>query len=149
MDRYALVNQGSVFFMTEALAILEGMERGPAGNTSLAAAFSLAQEMKKDEIIVVQETEYTGAGKHLLPQISFAKKNGICIKFGNPLDEIPGENIIFPKDGSLLKHKEINIDDMRKSYLKRYKDKELNLADFQYLSDELKIGIKHIKELLK
>ena len=71
MDQYVTVNQGSVFYMTEALALLEGMERGPAGNTSLAAAFSLAQTMKKDEIIVVQETEYTGAGKHLLPQISF------------------------------------------------------------------------------
>ncbi len=42
--------------MTEALSVLEGIERGPAGNTSLAAAFSLAQELKEDQIIVVQET---------------------------------------------------------------------------------------------
>ena len=149
MDRYVTVNQGSVFFMTEALARLEGMERGPAGNTSLAAAFSLAQEMDKDAIIVVQETEYTGAGKHILPQLSFAKRNGIQLLFGNPQEEEPGKNIIFPKNGSYLKHTELQMDDLRKSYLKRYKDKELNLADFQYLSDELKIGIKHIKELLK
>ena len=31
--------------MTEALAQLEGLERGPAGNTSLAAAFVIAQEL--------------------------------------------------------------------------------------------------------
>jgi cysteine synthase len=35
MDRYVTVNQGSVFYITEALAQLEGLERGPAGNTSL------------------------------------------------------------------------------------------------------------------
>ncbi|MCK5762376.1 MAG: PLP-dependent lyase/thiolase, partial [Candidatus Izimaplasma sp.] len=109
MDRYVMVNQGSVFFMTEALAILEGMERGPAGNTSLAVAFSLAQTMKDTDIIVVQETEYTGAGKHLLPQLSFARKNGIKLKFGDPTKEVPGKNIIFPKDGSFLKHQNINM----------------------------------------
>ena len=77
MERYVTVSQGSVFYMTEALASLEGLEKGPAGNTSLAAAFALAQEMKEDELIVVQETEYTGAGKHVQPQLSFAKDNGI------------------------------------------------------------------------
>ncbi len=67
IDRYVLTNQGSVFYMTEVLAQLEGLERGPAGNTSLAAAFKLAQELDEDKIIVVQETEYTGAGKHIQP----------------------------------------------------------------------------------
>ncbi len=46
MDRYVTVNQGEVFYMTEFLAQLEGLERGPAGNTSLTAAFSLAQELR-------------------------------------------------------------------------------------------------------
>ncbi|PKK94519.1 MAG: PLP-dependent lyase/thiolase, partial [Tenericutes bacterium HGW-Tenericutes-5] len=61
IDRYVTVTQGEVFFMTEALSALEGIERGPAGNTSLAAAFSIAKEMKEDQIIIVQETEYTSA----------------------------------------------------------------------------------------
>ena len=47
MDRYVTVNQGSVFYMTEALAQLEGIERGPAGNTSLAAAFNLLKKWMK------------------------------------------------------------------------------------------------------
>ena len=148
MDQYVMVNQGSVFYMTETLALLEGMERGPAGNTSLAAAFSLAQTMKEDEIIVVQETEYTGAGKHLLPQLSFAKKNGVELLFGNPLDEVPGTNIIFPKDGSYLLHKEIPLVELRKSYLKRFKETELTDRDIQFLSEELNIDNAQVKELL-
>ena len=118
MDRYVIVNQGEVFYMTEALAQLEGLERGPAGNTSLAAAFSLAQEMDQDQIIVVQETEYTGAGKHLQAQLSFAKENGINIIFGNPEEEIPGENIILPAHPNLLKAKDIDMDKLRGSYIK-------------------------------
>src|SRR5699024_2436425 len=47
MDRYVTVSQGEVFYITEALAQLEGLERGPAGNTSLAAAVSFAKEMNE------------------------------------------------------------------------------------------------------
>ena len=90
-DRYVTVNQGEVFFTTEMLVALEGIERGPAGNTSLAAAISIAQELPEDEIIVVQETEYTGAGKHHQAQLSFARKMGIEIRFGNPEEEIQSQ----------------------------------------------------------
>ena len=149
LDEYVLVNQGSVFYVTEALAILEGMERGPAGNTALAAAFSIAKTLKEDDIIVVQETEYTGAGKHMNAQISFAKENGIDILFGNPLDEIPGKNIIFPKSGKDLVHKTLDLMDLRLSYLKRYKDTVLTENDFAYLSQELKTDVKHIKKWME
>ena len=149
MDRYIMVNQGSVFFMTQALALLEGMERGPAGNTSLAAAFSLAQEMREDEIIVVQETEYTGAGKHIQPQLSFAKRNKVKIIFGNPLDEIPGKNIILPKNGSYLKYEEISMENLRKSYLKKYNSIKLTNEDYKFLSEELRVDISTIKDIIK
>lgn len=148
MDRYLMVNQGTVFFITEALAQLEGMERGPAGNTSLAAAFKLAQELKEDEIIVVQETEYTGAGKHILPQLSFAKKNGIQIQFGNPLEEQPGKNIIFPKDGSYVKYEEIPLQNLHKTYLKRYSNKELSDIEYAFLAEELRLTISEVKAYL-
>ena len=149
MDQYVLINQGSVFFITEALAVLEGMERGPAGNTALAAAFSLAQTMKEDQIIVVQETEYTGAGKHMSAQISFAEDQGIEILFGDPLKEKPGKNLIFPKSGKDLKHKEIPLDFLRTSYLKRYKDDVLIEKDYEYLSLEINTTIEHIKKLME
>ena len=149
MDRYGLVNQGSVFFITEALAVLEGMERGPAGNTSLAMAFSIAQEMKDTEIIVVQETEYTGAGKHMNAQISFASDRGIQLKLGNPLDESPGHNIIFPTSGRMLKHKELDLRSLRLSYLKHYKEVMLFEQDYLYLSEELNTTVDEIKQLME
>jgi hypothetical protein len=89
MERYVTVAQGEVFYITEALARLEGLEKGPAGNTALAAAFYLAQEMDQDQTIIVSETEYTGAGKHIQPQLSFARDNGIEIFFGDRPTRFP------------------------------------------------------------
>ncbi len=149
MDQYVLVNQGSVFFITEALALLEGLERGPAGNISLAAAFSLAQTMKEDQIIVVQESEYTGAGKHMNAQVSFASDRGVEIMLGDPLKEKPGKNIIFPSSGALLKHKELPLDQLRTSYLKHYSNQDLTDTDYLYLSEEIKTTIEHIKHLME
>lgn len=149
MDRYLLVNQGSVFFITEALARLEGLERGPAGNTSLAVAFKLAQEMKEDEIIVVQESEYTGAGKHMNAQLAFAKESGIEIKFGNVLEEVPGENIIFPKTAKDINYKELDLKRLQVSYLRHYKDIKLNDKDYNFLSKELKINVNEVKKILE
>lgn len=149
MDRYVLVNQGSVFFITEALAVLEGMERGPAGNISLAAAFAIAQELPEDQIIVVQESEYTGAGKHMNAQVSFAYDRGIELILGNPLNEKPGKNIIFPKSAKLLNYKEIPLDQLRTSYLKHYSDQTLVDLDYEYLAGELKTDVKQVKKLLE
>ncbi len=149
MDRYVLVNQGSVFFITEALSLLEGMERGPAGNISLAAAFSIAQTLPIDHIIVVQESEYTGAGKHYNSQISFAKQGGIKLMFGNPLEEIPGQNLVFPLSGKDVKHKELDMMDLKKSYLKYYKDHEFSTLEDKYLCDELKLDINSIYKLME
>ena len=120
MDKYITVTQGEVMYMTEMLANLEGIERGPAGNTALAAAFSYAQELPEDAIVVVSETEYTGAGKHIQPQLDFARDNGIEIKFGNPQEEDkPGVNLILPANPGLIKHKVANIEHFRKSLIKK------------------------------
>lgn len=139
MDRYVTVTQGSVFYITECLASLEGLEKGPAGNTSLAAAFRLAQDLDRDQCIVVQETEYTGAGKHINPQLSFARQNGIDIHFGDPKDEIPGKNIILPAHPSLIQVTDLDLDHMRKSRIKRavgtHKD-ELTDEDIRFLMEE-------------
>ena len=114
IDEYVTVTQGEVMYMTEALANLEGIERGPAGNTALAAAFSLARELPEDAVIVISETEYTGAGKHIQPQLAFARENGIEIKFGNPQEEDkPGVNIVLPKDPSFVQHKVADVNHFR------------------------------------
>lgn len=138
IDRYVTVNQGEVFFMTEALAILEGIERGPAGNTSLAAAFSLSQELREDQIIIVQETEYTSAGKHHQAQLSFARENGICIYFGDPQDEIAGKSIVLPKAVNMIKAIDLDLDSIRKKYLQNQflKSNIICQTDIDFLVEE-------------
>ena len=152
MDRYVTITQGEVFYMTESLAQLEGLERGPAGNTSLAAAFSIAQEMDEDEIIVVQETEYTGAGKHIQPQLSFARENGIDIYFGNPQEEVPGESIILPKHPNLIKSIDLDMDKIRKSYIKnmvkKKEGKEFSNEELKYIALEVNLSVEAVKILL-
>ena len=156
MDRYVLVKQGEVFYVTELLAQLEGIERGPAGNTSLTAAFSLAQELDEDQIIVVQETEYTGAGKHINPQLTFARENGIEIKFGNPKDEVAGVNLILPQHPELLKCVDVDMNKIRKSYIKNcilnnnIEDvKKLNDNDIEFLIKETKSSREFVMEVLE
>jgi cysteine synthase len=153
MDRYVTVNQGEVFYMTEALAQIEGLERGPAGNTSLAAAFSLAQELDEDKIIIAQETEYTGAGKHIQPQLSFARENGIEIKFGDPREEVPGDSIIFPEHPSLIKTVDLDLNKIRRSYIKNCLEmnniSEVRDEDLEFLALDTKTDIGFVKEILR
>ncbi|SES88994.1 2-amino-4-oxopentanoate thiolase subunit OrtB [Anaerobranca gottschalkii] len=152
MDRYVTVTQGEAFYVTEMLAILEGLERGPAGNTSLAAAIPLAREMDEDQIIVVQETEYTGAGKHLNAQLSFAMKNGIHVYLGDPRESVPGKSIVLPDHPSKLFVKEYPVDRLRSTYLKNIKANfDINgftEVDWQFLQDELNTSLENIKKLL-
>ncbi|MFW5889253.1 MAG: 2-amino-4-oxopentanoate thiolase subunit OrtB [Bacillota bacterium] len=151
IDRYVTVNQGEVFFITESLAILEGIERGPAGNTSLAAAFSLAQELKKDQIIIVQETEYTSAGKHHQAQLSFARKNGIDIHFGDPLTEIPGKSIVFPDNIRKIKAQDLNLEAIKKKYIYSHLEgyNKISKRDFEFLALETNSSAKFIKDIIQ
>jgi cysteine synthase len=153
MDRYVTVKQGEVFYTTEMLAQLEGLERGPAGNVSLAAAFSLAQEMDRDQIILVQETEYTGAGKHIQPQLTFAKDNGIEILRGNPQDSVNGENIVLPENPGLIKAVDLDILKMKRSYVKNcIKNtgiKNPTEEDMEFLAEDTKSTKVFISKILE
>ena len=152
IDRYVLTNQGSVFYMTEALAQLEGLERGPAGNTSLAAAFKIAQELDEDKIVVVQETEYTGAGKHIQPQLTFAKENGIEVLIGDPSKETPGENIILPKDPSYIKIEDVELNKTRRSYIRNCIQNsnvdKVTREDLEFLVEDTKSSEEFVKKIL-
>ncbi len=152
MDRYVTVTQGEVMYMTEALANLEGLERGPAGNTSLAAAFSLAQELPEDEIVVVSETEYTGAGKHVQPQLAFARENGIEVRFGDPREEVPGKSVVLPKDPSYFKYVEADVNHFRKSLIKKackaHGVMDPTPGDIEFLAQETKTNAEFVKEVI-
>lgn len=150
MDGYYLVKQGEVFYMTELLAQLEGLERGPAGNTSLAAAFSIAQKMDNEQIIVVQETEYTGAGKNPSAQLTFALRNGIKIYTGNPDDEIPGINIVIPEHPSMIKARSINLENLKRSYIKNCIEHygPPNEGDVKFLAEDTKSSEQFVKNAI-
>lgn len=151
LDRHVTVKQGEVFYVTEMLAQLEGMEKGPAGNTSLAAAISIASELNEDQVVVVQETEYTGAGKHINPQLSFAKKNGIEVLFGNPQDCINGKNIILPKEIEMLKAQDIELRRLQKSCIKNAINGKFDLAaeELKFLSEEINDSVDTVKEIIE
>ena len=139
--------------MTETLAQIEGLERGPAGNVSLAAAFSIAREMDEDKIIVVQETEYTGAGKHIQPQLSFARENGIELRFGDPSEEVPGRSIILPEHPSMIRAVDLDLDKIRYSYIRncvaKIENKEdVGDEDIQYMADETNVNKYVVKKIL-
>jgi cysteine synthase len=152
MDRYLLVTQGEVFYMTETLAVLEGMQRGPAGNTSLTAAFALAQEMDEDQVIVVNETEYTGAGKLPSAQLTFAKENGVEVKKGDPKENEPGKKIVIPEHPSQISYMEYKIEDMKKSYvkqlLKRDKKEEFTKKELEFIAEDTRSTVEEIKNII-
>ncbi len=103
-------------------------------------------------MIVVQETEYTGAGKHIQPQLSFARQNGIEVKFGDPKDEVPGKNIILPSHPSLIKANDADLEHMRKSLIKnalKNYDVVPNDADIEFLAEETKTDKDYVKKVLE
>jgi len=149
MDRFLLVAQGEVFYATELLSKLEGMQRGPAGNTSLAAALALARELPEEATVVVQETEYTGAGKHPWAQLAFAEANGVEVKTGAREENVPGRVISIPDDPGQLAVEDVDLDGLRQSYLRQalrdVDPAELDKADLQFLADETRQPVEAIR----
>jgi len=118
MDRYLTVTQGEVFYVTEAMCKLEGLERGPSGNTAMTAALSLARELPRDATVVVQETEYTGAGKHHWAQLNFAKEQGVEVRAGDPRENKPGKSIVIPERPEQIRAVDIDLAHLRHSYVR-------------------------------
>ena len=153
MDRFVTVSQGEVFYITQVLAELEGMERGPAGNTSLAAAFAIAQELDEDRIVVVQETEYTGAGKHPLAQLNLARRMGIEIRRGDPRDNKPGRRIVIPQYPAQIAVMDVDLDHLRYSYLRNAIDSlpegtSLSDVDLEFLAAETRTSQAYVQETI-
>lgn len=150
MDEYQLVTQGEVFYVTELLTKLEGLERGPAGNTSLTAAVTLARQMEADQIVVVQETEYTGAGKHHNRQLSFARENGIEVRRGDPKDNLPGKAIVIPERLDQVWGKVQDMDRLRQSYLKNAARalpvEQWTETDYAFLAADIKMDVAWVRE---
>jgi cysteine synthase len=153
IDRFVTVTQGEVFYITEVLAALEGLERGPAGNTSLAAACAIAQGLDADQLVVVQETEYTGAGKHPIAQLNLACQLGIEIMRGDPRGNQPGRRIVIPEHPAQLAAVEVDLDHLRRSYLRQAlsalpEKSLLSELDCEFLAIETRLSMEKVKEIL-
>lgn len=153
LDRLVTVTQGEVFYITQALAEIEGMERGPAGNTSLAAAVSIARELDREQTVVVQETEYTGAGKHPLAQLNFARERGVEIRRGDPRENIPGRSIVIPEHPRQFAVVDLDLDGLRRSYLRNTvkhggDPADLTAEDYRFLAAETRLAEAAVREFL-
>lgn len=150
MDDYMLVRQGEVFYVTELLAKLEGLERGPAGNTSVTGAVALARQMPEDSIIVVQETEYTGAGKHHNSQLAFARNMGVEVRRGNPEEGVNGKSIVIPENLSQINSRYQDMSRLRKSYLKnaisQHPFEKWTEIDKQFVAADVKRDLNWLEE---
>lgn len=154
MDRFVTVTQGEVFYATEALATLEGLERGPAGNTSLAAALALAKDMEREQILVVQETEYTGAGKHPTAQLALARELGIAVRRGDPRENKPGRDIVIPVHPSQLAAVDIDLAGVRMSYLRNAlatlePRQSLSQVDIAFLAADSGASIELVEQVIE
>ncbi|HHZ11253.1 MAG TPA: PLP-dependent lyase/thiolase, partial [Acholeplasmataceae bacterium] len=120
-------------------------------NTSLAAAFALAQEYSQDDVIVVQETEYTGAGKHHQAQLAFAKTMGIDVRFGDPEEEIPGKSIVLPDSAGKIRAREYDLDRARRSLIRNATQRAdfLTADDLDFLAAEVNRDREYVQEVLR
>ncbi|MCI0506684.1 MAG: PLP-dependent lyase/thiolase [Gammaproteobacteria bacterium] len=153
MGRFVTVTQGEVFYITQLLAELEGLQRGPAGNTSLAAAFAIAQELGEEQIVVVQETEYTGAGKHPIAQLNLAKQMGIEVTRGDPRNNRPGVKIVIPENPAQLHVTEVNLNQVRHSYIQHAikalpGEQILSETDIEFLAVETRTNNNYVENVI-
>lgn len=118
----------------------------------MAAAIALAAEMDQDEIIVVQETEYTGAGKHPMPQLTFAKSNGIEIRRGDSKENIPGKNIVIPNRIDQIYLQDLDMMKLRTDYVRNITVRkdiyEITEEDLLFLCDEVKLNKSEVMNIL-
>ena len=119
----------------------------------MTAAFALAQDMDEDQMIIVQESEYTGAGKHVMPQLTFAKQNGIDVRFGNPDEEVSGKSLVFPENPSEIKARNYDLEHAKKSYIKNcvknYHMKKATEEDIKYIMEEIRKDRDFVEAELK
>jgi hypothetical protein len=118
--------------------------------------------MDSDQTLVVQETEYTGAGKHVQAQLSFARENGINVSVGDPREEQAGTSIILPEDPSLIRVKDFELQELVRSYIRRSLEFARQLdrqrggegrlrmdeGDINFLAQETRRSPEEVRELI-
>ncbi len=119
----------------------------------MAAALAIAREMDREQIVVVQETEYTGAGKHPTAQLSFARQQGIEIRRGDPRENVPGKAIVLPTNPGQISVVDYDLNSARRSYLRKategYTVEDLDQVDLEFLADETRWSKEKVIEEIR
>jgi hypothetical protein len=109
--------------------------------------------MDREQILVVQETEYTSAGKLPSSQLTFAKENRIEVRGGNPKENIPGKTIVIPESVGQVEVEDFDIAKIRYSYienaLKKANDYTPTEEDIQFLAEDSKSTIPYVRETIR
>ena len=86
------------------------------------------------------------------PQLDFARDNGIEIKFGDPSEDVPGKNIVLPANPGLFKVKDMDLNHLRKSLIKRSvpraNGKKLTAEDIEFLVADTRSDEAFVKSVL-
>jgi hypothetical protein len=119
----------------------------------LTAAIALSRELDRDQILVVQETEYTAAGKLPSSQLTFAKENGIEVRRGNPRENVPGKVIVIPERVDQIQVENFELERLRYSYIenaiKMTKGYLWTLEDMQFLAEDSKTSADWIQKAIE
>ena len=131
----------------------EAISKLISGKTLIVVAHRLNTIRNADQILVVQETEYTGAGKHPSPQLTFAKANGIEVYRGDPKENQPGKRIVIPDHPSQIAITDISMTKLRQSYLKNVlagRDANtLSPVEIEYLAEEIRLSPSETEKMCR
>ena len=76
-----------------------------------------------------------------MPQLTFAKQNGIEVRRGNPVENIPGKNIVIPWNIGDIQSNDLDIGRLKNNFIKNAvvnnKLKEIDEEDIAYLMEEV------------
>ena len=84
--------------------------------------------------------------------MSFARQNGIELLFGDPDEEVAGRNIVFPADPALLKARDLDLNELRRKFIRRAVkglDRALSEAELRFLAEETRSDVDFVKSALQ
>lgn len=72
---------------------------------------------------------------------------------GDPAEEKPGERIVIPEHPAQIRVKDVDLDQLRKSYVKNclnyYKGVKITPEDIKFLAEDTKTSENYIENLIR
>ena len=150
IDRYVTVRQGEVFYITEApspsresSAARPGTPRSPRPSAWREASRGQDHRRPGDGI--------HRAGKHHQAQLSFARSQGIDVRFGDPRTEVPGRDIVLPEEPWMIEAFDLDLDYMRRRRIENQVKglRRITDEDLEFLTAETNAGEDFVRDILE